>query len=355
MSTITIHTTSTSEISAAVAKAKPGDTLIYGKGTYLHPYIPWKEGVRYVGYGIGKTTLEFSSSVPRFGSNLRFGGNEAEGMTISNRGRKTYAFEAGAHATVFDNVRFRAPGAGGLWDMCDFTHHWSDSVRRSKGDFHDVTMRDVELEYPGTNVASLLNMWWDARYGGGAIYNIHFERLHVGVKNHTGQFGQGRGGWLLQPSPPEHASDGPRPPHLPDDSGGIRSTNFGFKWNQVTHGSGKAVGSQEAVKGFGFRLLASNFVGASSFTDFDLCDYLRAWAMCRYKLTEPKLVTQAMRDAAPSQMASAGFDLSGSWFAGKVTMENGRDVKGAYTKNGGSSLYHVPAIVKTHDHELYGV
>jgi hypothetical protein len=335
---------SSAAIIKAVNSAKPGDTLQYGTGHYLHPYALWRPGVTYRGAGIGKTALDFTS-IPAF-----ITGGRWEDMTIGLTSRKSFTFNPGAHDFLLDRVRLRSPGAGGLLDLCDFSSHWADPVQKRKADFHDVTLRDVELEYPGPSAkASLLNMWWDARTGGGRIYNVTFERLQVGVRNASGQFGQGGGGFLLQPSPPEHASDGPRPPSA-NDPGGIRSTNFGFDWSRVDHGSGKAAGA-----GYGFRIVDSNFVGKSSWLDCNPCDYLRAWAMCHYRLTDPSKVTAAMRAAAPAACASVGIDLSGSWFAGTVRFENCREVRGTYTQHGGTTVYHVPAAVKTHDHELYGI
>ena len=157
---------------------------------------------------------------------------------------------------------------------------------------------------------------------------------------------------LIQPSPPEHASDGPRP-EISSGPGGTCSTNFHFNFSQVTHGSGQA--AVGGAHGYGFRIWDSAFVGRSSFCSFDLCDYIRAWAMVTYRLDEPGKVTQAMQNAAPDRMTTKGVHLRDIWMAGRFTREYGRNVTVSGVNRGqGASTYHVRPVVLVDDRQLYG-
>ena len=332
-------------IDAAFAKASPGSTIYFPRGRYEHADIRLSDGMRVRGDGIGKTVLNFGMS---FGSNCMVGGlRESEGLTL---GRK-YAFGLtnGAHDTTFAWTRFRRP-SGTLWDLCDFTHNWSDPARCNKGNFHAISWTDCEFECTGGTDPLLFNIWFDSRRGGGSIYDLEWRRCTFGARNASGRFGQGRMGILLQPSPPEHAKDGPRPAGVNDPSG-INSTAFGFDFGQVTHGSGLAcVGAK-----FGFRVIGNRFVGPASFASFDLCDYLRAWSMVHYRLTEPRMVTDAMRAQAPDAVTSKGWDVRDNWMSGKFIRENGRNVVATNNLTSqGASAYNVTSAVSEHDRELYG-
>ena len=118
----------------------------------------------------------------------------------------------------------------------------------------------------------------------------------------------------------------------------------------LTHGSGQAAG-----RGYGFRIWNSAFVGPSSFNSFDLCDYVRSWAMVTYHLTQPGRVTARMRAAAPNRVTTKGVSLRNVWMAGDFTKEFGRNVTISHVRfMQGASNYHVPAITRAHDRQLYG-
>ena len=133
------------------------------------------------------------------------------GLTIGSSSDDTaFTLKNGAHDTRFRWVRFRGRGEV-LWDICDYTDHWNDDVRRDVANAHDITWTDCEFEYTGDSDGTTFNIWWDARRGGGNLYNLTWNRCAFGVKNADGDFGSGRMGMLIQPSPPEQAEDGPRP------------------------------------------------------------------------------------------------------------------------------------------------
>ena len=275
------------------------------------------------------------------------------GLTIgSSSDASTFHLANGAHHTQFRWVRFRGRGWV-LWDICDYTSYWSDPVVRNAGNAHDIVWTDCEFEYTGDPDGTTFNIWWDARKGGGNIYDLTWRRCTFGVKNSSGAFGSGQMGMLIQPSPPEHASDGPRPP-TSSDPGGIRSTRYTFDFSKVTHGSGQAaVGGKD---GHGFRIWDSAFVGPASVTSLDICDYVRAWAMVTYRLAEPSQVTPAMRAAAPDRVTTKTVDLRNVWMASELVREYGRGVTLTNVKESqGASDYHVRTIVRTHDKQLYGL
>ena len=118
----------------------------------------------------------------------------------------------------------------------------------------------------------------------------------------------------------------------------------------LTHGSGQAAG-----RGNGFRIWNSAFVGPSSFNSFDLCDYVRSWAMVTYRLAQPSQVTAAMRAHAPNRVTTKGVSLRNVWMAGGFTREYGRKVTMRRVRwSQGASNYHVSATVRAHDRQLYG-
>jgi hypothetical protein len=348
-----VRVTSSSGIDRAlgVAKAKgPGTTVYFRAGSYSHARIAWPGGINLRGDGIGRTRLDFAID---FGSRSVIGGStESMGLTIgSTREASEFHLRDGAQRTRFRWVRFRGSGPY-LWDICDFTYRWRDRVVRRAANAHDIVWTDCEFEYTGDPGGTTFNVWWDARSGGGNVYNLTWIRCTFGVKNSNGRFGSGRVGMLIQPSPPEHAPDGPRP-QTASDPGGIRSTYFGFDFSQVTHGSGQA--AVGGANGYGFRIWHSTFVGPASFTSFDLCDYVRAWAMVAHKLKSPNDVSSAMRAAAPDRVTTKGVDLRRVWMAGRFVREYGRHVTLAGVRiSQGSFIYHVRAAVRSHDRQLYG-
>ena len=269
------------------------------------------------------------------------------GLTMGSATQQTtFELRDGAHSTTFRWVRFRSRGSV-LWQICDYTAQWRDRVINRTANAHGIAWLDCEFEYTGDPHGTTFNIWWDARAGGGNIYNLEWQRCTFGARNSSGQYGSGAMGLLIQPSPPEHASDGPRP-------GGVNSTNFKFDLSKVTHGSGKAaIGGSH---GYGFRIWDSNFVGPAKFACFDLCDYIRAWAMVTYKLASPGKITPAMMAAAPGRVTTKGVDLRRDWMSANFTQECGRDVTVHRVRaDRGTSTYHVRSIVLTHDRELYGL
>jgi hypothetical protein len=334
-----------------VAKAKgAGSTVYFKAGSYTHDDMEWPNGINLRGDGIGKTQLDFGV---RFGSHSSIGGRlQSTGLTIGSSSERTdFGLKDGAHSTRFRWVRFRSRGRV-LWDICDYTDHWNDGVVKDTANAHDITWADCEFEYTGDPNGTTFNVWWDARQGGGNVYDLTWNRCAFGVKDAAGQYGSGSMGMLIQPSPPEHATDGPRP-RSPSDPGGIRSTSFAFDFSKVTHGSGQ--GAIGGARGYGFRILDSAFVGSATFSSFDLCDYIRAWAMVTYRLTDPSKVSTAMRAAAPDRMTTKGVHLNNVWMADTFTREIGRNVSMAHVvTEQGASNYHVRPAVLAHDKELYG-
>jgi len=77
--------------------------------------------------------------------------------------------------------------------------------------------------------------------------------------------------------------------------------------------------------------------------------------MVTYRLTEPGLVTQAMKNAAPDSMTTKGVEVTNNWMSGKFTKEIGRNLtESGNLVNQGSSVYRVSPEVINHDKELYG-
>lgn len=342
-----IRVTSSKGIDRAVRLAKKkghGTTVYFRAGSYSHRSMTWPSGINLRGAGIGRTKLNFAIT---FGSRSLIGGHrQSAGLTVGSTGADTtFSLKDGAHNTSFWCVRFRSRGAT-LWDLCDFTRRWHDGVVRDHANVHDIAWVHCEFEYTGDSNGTTFNVWWDARKGGGNLYNLTWKGCTFGVKNASGQDGSGRIGLLIQPSPPEHAADGPRP------GSASSCPNFGFNLSQITHGSGQA--AIGGAHGYGFRIWNSAFVGSSSFNSFDLCDYVRAWAMVAHRLTQSGQVTRAMVAAAPARFTTKGVSLRHVWMAGDFTREFGRNVKTYRVRANQGSAYHVPAAVRSHDRQLYG-
>lgn len=349
-----VQVTSSDGIDTAIRKAiskGPGTTIYFKAGNYDHARLTWPNGINLRGDGIGRTKLNFAI---KFGSRSRVGGErESQGLTLGSTSEQTYfSLVSGARFTTFRWVRFRGR-ASLLWNITDYTALWRDASVRNAANAHDVVWTDCEFESTGDPQGTTFNIWWDSRKGGGNVYNMTWKRCTFGVRNADGTFGSGRIGMLAQPSPPEHAADGPRPP-TESDPGGIQSTRPEFDFSQVTHGSGRA--AQGGSRGYGFRLWDSSFVGPATFTSLDICDYIRAWAMVTYRLSSPNDVTGTMIRSAPDRVTTKGFDLRNVWMAGKFIREYGRDVAVSHVlASQGSSNYHVRPIVLTHDRQLYGL
>jgi hypothetical protein len=330
---VAVSGTSASAVDAALRAATPGTTLVFGAGTYQHGSMTWPDGVNALGAGIGRTVLGFG---------VRFGtGSTFTDLTFGSASSSTtFRLTNGARDTRFASCRFRSRGQY-LWDTCDFGY-WDGPVLCQNGNFHDITWTLCEFEYTGSSSGRQFNIWWDSRLGGGSIYDLTWDRCAFGVRNSSGQFGSGNAAVVIQPSPSEHNALGPRPGS---------SVAFGFDWSAVTHGAGTAANPSA----YGFRVTGCDFVGAASLASFDLCDYVRAWAMTTYRLTDPGKVTQAMKDAAPDQMTSKGWYIADTWFGGNFIPEIGRDVTLLRSPDWqGTGTYHVADTVRAHDTELYG-
>ena len=241
-----------------------------------------------------------------------------------------------------------------MWDFVDYSGSWGAPVYLSNANAHDIVYSYCEFE--NSTSTEIFNMWWDTRAGGGNLYNFTWDNCTFGVKNSAGVANTGRTAILLQPSPAEYGSSGPR-----TSNGGA---NFSFDWSVVTHGAGKA--AIGGAGGYGFRLTNSNavgkltdFTGSGNYYSFDICDYIRAWAMVTYRLSSADGVTQAMIDAAPARMTVDGFLVQNTWCSGRFVNEIVRnEVEVGLTeaaKGGYSTTYHVSAEVLQHDKELYGL
>ena len=338
--TVTVAGTTATALDTAIAAAKAkgtGTTVVFPAGSYSHATLTWPNGINLRGAGIGSTRLNFALA---FGSNSRI-----EDATMGATQSTAFSFVNGAHDSVLEDVRFRGRGFS-LWQATDFTSDWSDGVRNQYANFHDMTFTRAEFEYTNDSDGDLWSIWWDSRSGGGRVYDVTWQDCAFGVKNSTGAVGQGRVGFIMQPSPPEHASDGPRPTN--------GAVDYGFDWSKVTHGAGLAA---DASADYGFRMTGSSFVGPASFVSMNACDYLRSWAMTTYRIpaSSPGNVTQTMRDAAPDRITSKGWYVADNWFSRDLRFENGRDVTISNSPdNQGAGAYNVPAVVKTHDAQLYG-
>jgi len=338
---VTVAGTSEGAIDSAVSAARSrgaGTTVYFPSGSYTHGTMSWPSGIDLRGDGIGRSRLNFALS---FGSDSRI-----EDVTLGGTQSTAFSFANGAHDSVFEDVRFRGRGSS-IWSATDFTSSWSDRVVNEDADFHDMMFNRAEFEYSNAN-ADLWSIWWDSRAGGGRVYDITWQDCTFGVRNSAGAYGLGRVGFIMQPSPPEHAASGPRP-----GAAITGSTDYDFDWSRVTHGAGLAA---DPGADYGFRLVRCRFVGRAGFVAFNACDYLRAWAMTTFRVpTEsPGDVTQTMRDRAPDRMTSKGWYVADCWFSDDMRFENGRDVTLIRNADNQGTAYNVPDVVRTHDAELYG-
>jgi hypothetical protein len=341
--TVTVAGTTASAIDAALAQADPGETVSFPAGSYTHGALTWPNGIHLRGAGIGQTKLNFAF---RFGSSSRI-----EDVTIGSTTSATaHRFVTGAHDTLLEDVRLRSHGSSFLFDACDFAgaDRWASPVVRNKAHFHDVTFRRVEFEYTGRSDSDLFSLWPDTRAAGGEVYDVSWESCTFGVKNSAGQYGQGRVGLIIQPSPPEHAFNGPRP-----GAAITGSTDYGFDWSKVTHGIGL---SASPNADYGFRMTGTRFVGPASFVSMNACDYIRAWAMTTYRIptSSPGSVTQVMRDAAPDKVTLKGLSVADSWFSDDFRPEIVRRLTRSNVTENAGTAYNVSELVRQHDRELYG-
>ena len=239
-------------------------------------------------------------------------------------------------------MRFR--GASYMWDLCDYSDSWTGSAQSLYGNFHDVTWAYCEFEWPGNTSGRYFNIWFDSRAGGGNIYNLTWDHCTFGAKRaaspHTGGMNTDL---LIQPSPAEHSSTGPR-----SDNPNWKS----FNWALITHGSGlAAIGG---AGGYGFRVTNSDFLGApNSLDNLDLCDYVRA--RIYYDKGDDYNYNQSDINAVAAKYATAGWQLSDNWLAEEIRTEVTQQKTETNNKENQGAAYHVSAEVLQHDQELYGL
>ena len=171
----------------AVAKAHPGDTVVFPAGTYVfgtaNTWLTLPSGVSIEGSGIASTwfvgSLKFNSDSRV--SDIKIGQRSAGSSAVTNK--------AGATDTTFNSVRFRgggktyAPvielgGCRGSHDSCSFITFKNCEVERNLG---------VETNPPSKNLndITLLSSYVA---GESQVHDITFDHDHVGVSN-------GQGGW----------------------------------------------------------------------------------------------------------------------------------------------------------------
>ena len=291
------------------------------------------------GAGAGRTQLNCSV---KFDSNSVIGGtSEAQGLTIGTTGSSDFYFANGAHDVSFGHVRFR--GASYMWDLCDYSGSWTGSAQCQYGNFHDMTWDHCEFEWAGNTSGRYFNMWFDSRAGGGSIYDLTWNDCTFGVKRsaspHTGGVNVHL---LIQPSPAEHSTTGPR-----SDNPNWKS----FNWGLITHGSGLA-----ALGGpnYGFRITNCTFIGSAPYDDLNLCDYIRARLF--YEKGDDYNYSQAEIDACNPKYASVGWYIAGNWMSEGVRNElTQQRIESNNLEDQGGSAYHASAEVAQHDRELYGL
>ena len=327
-----------------VAKAKGhGATVYFRAGSYSHKRMTWPSGIKLRGDGIGRTKLNFAI---QFGSRSVIGGRQSAGLTIgsSQRERRVQLQERRAQHELperpLSQSRFHAVEPVRLHPQLARP---SGQRRRQRPQHRLGRLRvRVHRRLERHDLQRLVGRTPRRRQR----LQPDLEGLHLRGQEREWSVRLGRIGLLIQPSPPEHAADGPRP-------GSATSTpNFHFDLSKITHGSGQA--AIGGAHGYGFRIWNSSFVGRSSFNSFDLCDYVRAWAMVAHHLTQSSQVTRAMVAAAPARFTTKGVSLRNVWMAGGFTKEYGRNVKLYRVRTQQGAAYHVPAIVRKHDRQLYG-
>ena len=186
-----------------------------------------------------------------------------------------------------------------LWNICDYTSYWSDPVVRSAGNAHNIAWADCEFEYTGDPDGTTFNIWWDARQGGGNIYDLTWKRCTFGVKNSSGAYrlrADGHADPAVAAGTCARWSAASRPRSTPAASA---RRGYDFDFSQVTHGSGRAaVGGAD---GYGFRIWDSAFVGPASVHEHRHLRLRQGVGDGHLQAAEPTDVTPAMRAAAPDR------------------------------------------------------
>lgn len=174
-------------ISAALAKALPGDTVYFPAGTYKfgapNTWLALARGVNITGAGMGSTwlvaSLRFNSDSNVSG--LKIGPSAAGAPAVTNQPDATH--------TTFTGVRFRGGGAtyapvillgggSGSHKSCSYITFRNSEVERNLG---------VETDPPSKNLndITLLSSYLA---GETSVHDITFDQCRVGVSN-------GQGGW----------------------------------------------------------------------------------------------------------------------------------------------------------------
>jgi hypothetical protein len=320
----------------------PAGNYIIGSGRLRLP-----NGCTMFGAGLGLTKVNAALTI---GSDCRLGGKtENKGITFGTPDERFY-FKTGASRTTIRWCRFRVPGSSVVFDLGDWTQQWSDPVVRRRCHVHDITFARCEFEHSADD-ADLVSIWWDSRAGGGKVYDIQWIRCTFGVKDATGDYNGHRTGLIIQPSPPEHASDGPRPDDWAD------AANEAFDWSQVTHGAGMAIAGAD----FGFRLIGCRFVGDCDFVSANPCDYIRSWMLTTYPWYYSQAPhfstngTPAERAAAPLACTLKGVTVTDCWFGDDFRPEICRRLTVTDSPDEQGDAYNVSSAVLTHDQQLYGL
>ena len=333
------HATKT-QIDAALAQAVatgPGTWVVFpaGKFAYTGSFIV-PDSINITGQGIwdqgssgggGGTWLQASRGM-NWGSystvqDLLVGQNAA-GTTCSYfpvpRGSGSAGAFTKAHGSqhcTFDLVRFKGGSDSGasLFELDNFDNVWADSWRGTD-DMTYTTWNDCEFERPqstnavdasASGLGRIFNLWFDSRSGGSQMHDLAFNRCHFGVANgyHSGLDGYGIGyTWLLQPSPAEHAGDGPRPSGSAD--------NMNFAWSQVDHGAYNIT-------------FTDSLTEYSTCSPFDICDYARSYSLTnRFNgVVGGNPPTAAQAAAIPDKMWTIGFDMTRCYTKGSFPDAHG--------------------------------
>jgi hypothetical protein len=354
---------SKAQIDACVATAVatgPGTRVVFPAGKFVYSgrlivpdYIDisgqgiWNQGSS---TGGGGTWIEASSGM-RWGSystisDLLVGENSSvtcDFMPVARGSGAAGAFTKanGSQHDTFNLVRFKGgsdTGASLLTTANNFDDTWHDTWRGTT-DMTHTTFNDCEFERPqstnaadnnGADLGADFNLWFDCRAGGSQLHDIAFNRCHFGVRNgyHSGIDGYGLGyTWLLQPSPAEHAADGPRPTGA--------ANNMKFDWARVNHGAYNIT-------------LTDCLLEYGTGSPMDICDYARSYSLTNHfkGAIGGNPPTAAQAAAIPDKMWTIGFDMTRCYTKGSypeghgVVGEIGKDFLMTDSYSGTGSVFN---------------
>jgi hypothetical protein len=223
----------------------------------------------------------------------------------------------GSQHDTFELVRFKGGSDSGasLFSPDNYDDSWADSWRGTT-DMTYTTFDDCEFERPqstnatdtgGAAMGADFNLWYDCRAGGSQLHDITFNRCHFGVENgyHSGIDGYGEGyTFLLQPSPAEHAADGPRP------SGA--AANMHFDWGQVDHDAYN-IDFTDCLFEYG------------GWYPMDICDYARSYSLTTSfaGVVGSNPPTAAQAAAIPACMWTSGLTMTDCYLKGSSPQAHG--------------------------------